>query len=154
MRVVFASRKRKDAQTLVFFLLAWGTIMLLCGLAIDSGLLYLAKARMSRAVDVYRVGITKARSVDAANPIARQRPRKRRSRQSSVNPAISRSRRRRGEPWWSTSARSRSVSLNSGPRVGISLVAIRIWAQLLSFTQRRLPWKDAVWAILRVQPLL
>ncbi|HUB66093.1 MAG TPA: pilus assembly protein TadG-related protein, partial [Candidatus Methylacidiphilales bacterium] len=42
---------RRDAQTLVFFLLAWGTIMLLCGLAIDSGLLYLAKARLSRAVD-------------------------------------------------------------------------------------------------------
>src|SRR5450755_2271342 len=51
MRHVFGSRKRRDAQTLVFFLLAWGTIMLLCGLAIDSGLLYLAKARMGRAVD-------------------------------------------------------------------------------------------------------
>jgi Mg-chelatase subunit ChlD/Flp pilus assembly protein TadG len=51
MKGVFRSRKRKDAQTLVFFLLAWGTIMLLCGLAIDSGLLYLAKARLARAVD-------------------------------------------------------------------------------------------------------
>ena len=51
MRDVFGTRKRRDAQTLVFFLLAWGTIMLLCGLAIDSGLLYLAKARLGRAVD-------------------------------------------------------------------------------------------------------
>jgi Flp pilus assembly protein TadG len=54
MKVPFGSFRRKDrqtAQTLVFFLIAWGTIMLLCGLAIDSGLLYLAKARLSRAVD-------------------------------------------------------------------------------------------------------
>jgi Flp pilus assembly protein TadG len=51
MKAVFGSRKRRDAQTLVFFLLAWGVIMLLCGLAIDSGLLYLAKARLARAVD-------------------------------------------------------------------------------------------------------
>ncbi len=51
MNDVYALRKRKNAQTLVFFLLAWGTIMLLAGLAIDSGLLYLAKARMGRAVD-------------------------------------------------------------------------------------------------------
>src|SRR5271154_1680719 len=51
MKAVFGARKRRDAQTLVFFLLAWGTIMLLCGLAIDSGLLYLAKARLGRAVD-------------------------------------------------------------------------------------------------------
>src|SRR5579862_4326168 len=51
MKAVFGSRKRRDAQTLVFFLLAWGAIILLCGLAIDSGLLYLAKARISRAVD-------------------------------------------------------------------------------------------------------
>src|ERR1700678_80664 len=51
MRTVFGSGKRKDAQTLVFFLVSWGVIMLLCGLAIDSGLLYLAKARMGRAVD-------------------------------------------------------------------------------------------------------
>ena len=43
--------KKKNAQTLVFFLLAFGTIFLLCGFAIDSGLLYLAKARLSRAVD-------------------------------------------------------------------------------------------------------
>jgi Flp pilus assembly protein TadG len=54
MKVRFGARDRRDtrtAQTLVFFLLAWGTIMLLCGLAIDSGLLYLAKARLGRAVD-------------------------------------------------------------------------------------------------------
>jgi Flp pilus assembly protein TadG len=52
MKVVFRTAARqRNAQTLVFFLLAWGVIMLLCGLAIDSGLLYLAKARMSRAVD-------------------------------------------------------------------------------------------------------
>jgi hypothetical protein len=54
MKAVFGARHRRDtqtAQTLVFFLLAWGTIMLLCGLAIDSGLLYLAKARLGRAVD-------------------------------------------------------------------------------------------------------
>jgi Flp pilus assembly protein TadG len=47
----FVLKRHRDAQTLVFFLLAFGTIFLLCGLAIDSGLLYLAKARMSRAVD-------------------------------------------------------------------------------------------------------
>lgn len=51
MKVVFGSRKHRDAQSFVFFMLAWGTIMLLCGLAIDSGLLYLAKARLGRAVD-------------------------------------------------------------------------------------------------------
>jgi Flp pilus assembly protein TadG len=51
MKDVFKWKKKRSAQTLVFFLLAWGTIMLLCGLAIDSGLLYLAKARMGRAVD-------------------------------------------------------------------------------------------------------
>jgi len=51
MQAVFGSRKRRNAQTLVFFLLAWGMIMLLAGLAIDSGLLYLAKARLGRAVD-------------------------------------------------------------------------------------------------------
>jgi Flp pilus assembly protein TadG len=54
MKVPFGARHRRDtqtAQTLVFFLLCWGTIMLLCGLAIDSGLLYLAKARLGRAVD-------------------------------------------------------------------------------------------------------
>ena len=44
-------RRRRNAQTLVFFLVCWGTIMLLCGMAIDSGLLYLAKARLGRAVD-------------------------------------------------------------------------------------------------------
>jgi Flp pilus assembly protein TadG len=51
MKVRFSARSRRGAQTLVFFLLAWGTIMLLCGLAIDSGLLYLSKARLGRAVD-------------------------------------------------------------------------------------------------------
>jgi hypothetical protein len=51
MKDVYEFKERRNAQTLVFFLLAWGTIMLLCGLAIDSGLLYLAKARMGRAVD-------------------------------------------------------------------------------------------------------
>ncbi len=51
MKDVLGSRKRREAQTWIFFMLAWGTIMLLCGLAIDSGLLYLAKARLSRAVD-------------------------------------------------------------------------------------------------------
>lgn len=51
MRDVFGLKKKKDAQTLVFFILAFGVILLLCGLAIDSGLLYLAKARMGRAVD-------------------------------------------------------------------------------------------------------
>jgi Flp pilus assembly protein TadG len=53
MKVPFGANARRSqfAQTLVFFLLCWGTIMLLCGLAIDSGLLYLAKARLGRAVD-------------------------------------------------------------------------------------------------------
>ncbi len=44
-------RPRTQAQTLIFFALAMGLIFLLCGFAIDSGLLYLAKARLSRAVD-------------------------------------------------------------------------------------------------------
>src|SRR5476651_814500 len=44
-------KRSKDAQTFVFFALTFGTILLLCGLAIDSGLLFLAKARMSRSVD-------------------------------------------------------------------------------------------------------
>src|SRR5476651_2250370 len=51
MRDVFGPRRGSPAQTFVFFGLTLGTIFLLCGLAIDSGLLYLAKARMSRAVD-------------------------------------------------------------------------------------------------------
>jgi Flp pilus assembly protein TadG len=54
MNVPFGAKHRRNpqgAQTLVFFLIAWGAIMLLCGLAIDSGLLYLAKARLGRAVD-------------------------------------------------------------------------------------------------------
>src|SRR5258706_11974568 len=45
------STSAQRAQTFVFFILALGGIILLCGLAIDSGLLYLAKARLSRAVD-------------------------------------------------------------------------------------------------------
>src|SRR5271154_5670300 len=51
MNRLFHLHQRQRAQTLVFFALAFGTIFLLCGLAIDSGLLYLAKARLSRAVD-------------------------------------------------------------------------------------------------------
>lgn len=51
MKCLLQSPQRNRAQTLVFFTLAFGTILLLCGLAIDSGLLYLAKARLSRAVD-------------------------------------------------------------------------------------------------------
>jgi len=51
MRNAFAPRRSRDAQTFVFFALTFGTIFLLCGLAIDSGLLFLAKARMSRSVD-------------------------------------------------------------------------------------------------------
>lgn len=43
--------RQRSAQTLVFFALALTAIILLCGFAIDSGLLYLAKARISRAVD-------------------------------------------------------------------------------------------------------
>lgn len=43
--------RKQQAQTIVFFTLALTAIILLCGLAIDSGLLYLAKARISRAVD-------------------------------------------------------------------------------------------------------
>ncbi len=51
MRHVLGPRRGTHAQTFVFFGLTLGTIFLLCGLAIDSGLLFLAKARMSRAVD-------------------------------------------------------------------------------------------------------
>jgi Flp pilus assembly protein TadG len=51
MRRSFPKPSGARAQTLVFFTLAIGTICLLCGLAIDSGLLFLAKARLSRAVD-------------------------------------------------------------------------------------------------------
>lgn len=51
MRKPFSKPCANRAQTLVFFTLALGTICLLCGFAIDSGLLYLAKARLSRAVD-------------------------------------------------------------------------------------------------------
>jgi Flp pilus assembly protein TadG len=45
------AERRRRAQTLVFFALSLTAIILLCGFAIDSGLLYLAKARISRAVD-------------------------------------------------------------------------------------------------------
>ncbi len=45
------STSAQRAQTFVFFILAFGAIILLCGLAIDSGLLFLAKARLGRAVD-------------------------------------------------------------------------------------------------------
>jgi hypothetical protein len=51
MRDVLGPRRGTHAQTFVFFGLTLGTIFLLCGLAIDSGLLFLAKARMARAVD-------------------------------------------------------------------------------------------------------
>lgn len=51
MKNEFGSGRNRVAQTFVFFILALGAIILLCGLAIDSGLLYLAKARMGRAVD-------------------------------------------------------------------------------------------------------
>ncbi len=51
MRAAFVNGRKRDAQTFVFFALTFGTLMLLCGLAIDSGLLFLAKARLSRAVD-------------------------------------------------------------------------------------------------------
>jgi Flp pilus assembly protein TadG len=44
-------RKTVQAQTLVIFAIGIGVMALLCGFAIDSGLLYLAKARLSRAVD-------------------------------------------------------------------------------------------------------
>jgi Flp pilus assembly protein TadG len=47
----FRRARKQHAQTIVFFILALTAIILLCGLAIDSGLLYLAKARISRAVD-------------------------------------------------------------------------------------------------------
>jgi Flp pilus assembly protein TadG len=51
MRDSLKFRTARKAQTFIFFLLAFGLICLLCGLAIDSGVLYLAKARLSRAVD-------------------------------------------------------------------------------------------------------
>jgi Flp pilus assembly protein TadG len=64
-----AERQRR-AQTLVFFALALTAIILLCGFAIDSGLLYLAKARISRAVDgaaLAAVGNFQQSSVPATN---------------------------------------------------------------------------------------
>jgi Flp pilus assembly protein TadG len=48
---LYRKPRAKRAQTVVFFILALTAIVLLCGFAIDSGLLYLAKARISRAVD-------------------------------------------------------------------------------------------------------
>lgn len=50
MTYPFLLKWGRDAQTL-FFLLAFGTIILLCNLVIDLDLLYLAKAWMSRVVD-------------------------------------------------------------------------------------------------------
>jgi hypothetical protein len=51
MRDELRFRNSKGAQAAVFMILAFGLICLLCGFSIDSGLLYLAKARLSRAVD-------------------------------------------------------------------------------------------------------
>jgi Flp pilus assembly protein TadG len=51
MKIPFQNEKRQQAQTLVIFAIGIGVMALLCGFAIDSGLLYLAKARLSRAVD-------------------------------------------------------------------------------------------------------
>jgi Flp pilus assembly protein TadG len=45
------ANQRQRAQTLVFFALSLSALVLLCGFAIDSGLMYLAKARISRAAD-------------------------------------------------------------------------------------------------------
>jgi hypothetical protein len=42
---------RRRAQTFVLFLVSFSTVFLLCGLALDSGLLYLDNARLSRACD-------------------------------------------------------------------------------------------------------
>lgn len=46
-----ASRPRRDGQTFVFFLVAFVTVFLLCGLGLDSGLYYLSKVRLQRATD-------------------------------------------------------------------------------------------------------
>jgi len=43
--------RQRDGQTFVFFLVAFTTVFLLCGLGLDCGLYYLAKARLSRATD-------------------------------------------------------------------------------------------------------
>jgi Mg-chelatase subunit ChlD len=51
MKPAVQPRKPVQAQTLVIFAIGIGVMALLCGFAIDSGLLYLAKARLSRAVD-------------------------------------------------------------------------------------------------------
>jgi hypothetical protein len=51
MKHAVQPRKPVQAQTLVIFAIGIGVMALLCGFAIDSGLLYLAKARLSRAVD-------------------------------------------------------------------------------------------------------
>src|SRR5271156_1535069 len=51
MKPAVQPRKTVQAQTLVIFAIGIGVMALLCGFAIDSGLLYLAKARLSRAVD-------------------------------------------------------------------------------------------------------
>lgn len=44
-------QKNQLAQTYVFFLVSFGTLFLLCGLALDAGFLYLSKAKLSRACD-------------------------------------------------------------------------------------------------------
>ena len=51
MRATYGVTRHRNAQTLVFFAVACLSIILLCGLAIDSGVLYLAKARLARAAD-------------------------------------------------------------------------------------------------------
>ena len=45
------NRSPKSAQTFVFLLVALTAIFLICGMGIDTGLLFLAKARLSRALD-------------------------------------------------------------------------------------------------------
>lgn len=47
----FPQSQPRNGQTFVFFLVAFTTVFLLCGLGLDSGLYYLAKARLSRALD-------------------------------------------------------------------------------------------------------
>ncbi len=44
-------RNPRSSQTFVFFLISFGAIWLLCGLGLDGALLYLSKARISRACD-------------------------------------------------------------------------------------------------------
>jgi hypothetical protein len=44
-------QRSAPGQTFVFFLVTFGTVFLLCGLALDAGMLYLTKAKLSRACD-------------------------------------------------------------------------------------------------------